>query len=243
MLSKKCCLFPSFPFVSWSESGWWYSCDRESERFHFATVTLHENPSSSQLNANRHDDKKWLTEQDQVHACPCLSLSIASQKTQYYLQTGYGLAYAVASAEMALLWGRCLCRSILLRNVFCGSILLRRVFCGFILSRCVLCGSILLRLRLCGSIGVFADWSCRRIDLADLSSWDVSSVVWWPCGFDVFAFCLALWLDLADLSSWDLSSAVQPCGFNIIVVQLFWVASLETCPFLATIASSLCVAL
>jgi hypothetical protein len=34
-----------------------------------------------------------------------MSLPTASQNTQYYLQAGYGLAYAVASAEMALFVG------------------------------------------------------------------------------------------------------------------------------------------
>jgi hypothetical protein len=115
-------------------------------------VILHESPSSSQLNANRHADKKWLTEQDQLHACHCMSLPIASQITQYCLQAGYGLAYAVASAEMALLRGRCLCGSILFETCLCGSILLRRVFCGSILLRRVLCGLILSRRCLCGSI-------------------------------------------------------------------------------------------
>jgi hypothetical protein len=69
-------------------------------------VLLHENPSSSQLNANRHaDNEPSLTEQDQIHACHCISLPIASQNTQYYLQAGYGLACAMASAQMALFEG------------------------------------------------------------------------------------------------------------------------------------------
>jgi hypothetical protein len=69
----------------------------------FATVSLHENPSSSQSNANRHADNKRSTKQDQIHACHCMSLPIASQNTQYYLQAGCGLApCAVASAKMAL---------------------------------------------------------------------------------------------------------------------------------------------
>jgi hypothetical protein len=42
------------------------------------------------------------TEQDQIHGCHCSSLPLASQNTQYYLQSGYGLACAVASAEMSL---------------------------------------------------------------------------------------------------------------------------------------------
>jgi hypothetical protein len=51
------------------------------------------------------------TTTDRINACHCMSLPIASQNTQYYLQASYGLACAVASAEMALLWGRCLCGS------------------------------------------------------------------------------------------------------------------------------------
>jgi hypothetical protein len=124
MLSKKCFLLPCFPFMSWSESGWWYLWDRESEWFHFATVLLHENPSSSQLHENRHSDNQPSTEQDRIHACHCMSLPLASQNAQCYLQAGYGLACAVASAEMALfvgalsfavpsVWGNVLCGSIL----------------------------------------------------------------------------------------------------------------------------------
>jgi hypothetical protein len=56
---------------------------------------------SSQLNANQHADNEPSTEQDRIHACHCMSLPTASQNTQYYLQAGYGLACAVASAEMA----------------------------------------------------------------------------------------------------------------------------------------------
>jgi hypothetical protein len=82
-----------------------YSCDRESERFHFATVLLHENPTLSQSNANRHSNNKRSTKQDQIPACHCMSLPTASQNTQHYLQAGYGLACAVASAEMALFLG------------------------------------------------------------------------------------------------------------------------------------------
>jgi hypothetical protein len=58
-----------------------------------------------QLNENRHSDNQPSTEQDQIHACHCVSLPIASQNTQYYLKAGYGLACAMASAEMALFVG------------------------------------------------------------------------------------------------------------------------------------------
>jgi hypothetical protein len=127
--------------------------DIQSEWFRFATVLLHENPSSSQLNANRHaDNEPSLTEQDQIHACHCISLPIASQNTQYYLQAGYGLACAMASAEMALFEGALsfavrsvggvsfAVRSIggtvfaAWRRVFCGSVRWGRCLCGLILS-------------------------------------------------------------------------------------------------------------
>jgi hypothetical protein len=42
------------------------------------------------------------TEKDQIQACHCMSLPIVSQSTRYCLQAGYGLACAVANAEMAL---------------------------------------------------------------------------------------------------------------------------------------------
>jgi hypothetical protein len=70
--------------------------------FHFATVLLHEIPSSSNSNANPHSDKKRSTEQDRIHTYHFMSLPIASQNTQYYLQAGYGVACSVASAEMTL---------------------------------------------------------------------------------------------------------------------------------------------
>jgi hypothetical protein len=54
------------------------------------------------LNANQHANNEPPTEQDQIHACHCISLPLSSQYTQYYLQAGYGLACAVASAKMAL---------------------------------------------------------------------------------------------------------------------------------------------
>jgi hypothetical protein len=41
-------------------------------------------------------------EQDRIHACHCMSLPIASQKTQNYLQDVCWLACAMASAEIAL---------------------------------------------------------------------------------------------------------------------------------------------
>jgi hypothetical protein len=113
------------------------------------------NPSSSQSNANPHADNKRTTEQDQIHACHCMSLPIASQNTQYYLQAGYGLARAVASAEMALFAEalsvrfdhlealsvprRCLCGSIIWRRCLFGSIVCAvqsfgGVFCSEALS-------------------------------------------------------------------------------------------------------------
>jgi hypothetical protein len=51
--------------------------------FLFAKVLLHENPTSSQSNANGHSDKKRSTEQDQIHACHCMGLPNASLNTQF----------------------------------------------------------------------------------------------------------------------------------------------------------------
>jgi len=66
-------------------------------------VLLQANPSSSQSNANQHaDSEPFLMMQDQIHVCHCMSLLIASQNTQCYLQAGCRLACAVASAKIAL---------------------------------------------------------------------------------------------------------------------------------------------
>jgi hypothetical protein len=62
--------------------------------------------------------------QDRIHASHCMSLPTAFQNTQYYLQAGYGLACAMASAETALLCGRRLCGSIHWGRRLCGLILL-----------------------------------------------------------------------------------------------------------------------
>jgi hypothetical protein len=77
-----------------------------------------------------------------------MSLPTASQNTQYYLQAGYGLACAVASAEMALfgeafaeaassfavgsVWGVVFCATIHLGRRLFGSIRLgrRMIHCG-----------------------------------------------------------------------------------------------------------------
>jgi hypothetical protein len=120
MLSKKWCLIPSFPFMSWSESRWWYSCDRESERLLVPMVLLQANPSLSQSNANWHADNKPSTEQDRIHGCHCMSVPFATQNTQYVV---CGLAHAthapVASDKMALfteaMWRHCLCGWIMQR--------------------------------------------------------------------------------------------------------------------------------
>jgi hypothetical protein len=77
-----------------------------------------------------------------------MSLPIASQNTQYYLQAGCRLACAVASAEMALFVGAL---SFAVRSiggvVFCVS-----VICGSIRWGRCLFGSIRCGRRLCGSI-------------------------------------------------------------------------------------------
>jgi hypothetical protein len=78
------------------------SCDRESERLLIPMVLLQANPSSSQLNAKKHADNEPWTEQDTIHACHCMSLPIASQNAQCYLQAGCGLACAMARAKMDL---------------------------------------------------------------------------------------------------------------------------------------------
>jgi hypothetical protein len=44
------------------ESGWWYSKHRECERLLISMVLLQANPSSSQSNANRHDNNKGLAD-------------------------------------------------------------------------------------------------------------------------------------------------------------------------------------
>jgi hypothetical protein len=116
-------------------------------------VLLHENPSLSQSNANRHADNKRSTEQDQIHACHCMSLPTASQNTQYYLQAGYGLACAVASAEMALFVGALSCRF----DPFGGVSFAVRSVGGFVfavrsIGGTVFCGSVRWGRRLCGSI-------------------------------------------------------------------------------------------
>jgi hypothetical protein len=85
--------------LSHCESEWWYSCDCDDEKFHFATVLQHENPSSSELNANHHANNKWSTLQDQIHSCRCMSLPTASQNIQYYLKAGCGLACAVVNLQ------------------------------------------------------------------------------------------------------------------------------------------------
>jgi hypothetical protein len=64
-------------------------------------VLLQANPSSSRSNTNRHADNEPSTEQDQIHACHCMSLPFATQNTQYYLQAGCGLACVVAIAGTA----------------------------------------------------------------------------------------------------------------------------------------------
>jgi hypothetical protein len=98
-------------------------------------VLLHENPSSYQSNANQHADSEPLTEQDQIHACHCMSLPTVSQNTQYYLQAGCGVACAMASAEVALFVGAL---SFAVRSVggvvFAVRSFWRRVLCGSILS-------------------------------------------------------------------------------------------------------------
>jgi hypothetical protein len=98
-----------------------------------------------------------------------MSLPTASQNTQYYLQAGYGLACAVASAEMTHFVGALSLRfdpfggaSFAVRSVggiisaslsfwrcvFCGSVHWGRRLCGSILYEACLCGSILLEARL-----------------------------------------------------------------------------------------------
>jgi hypothetical protein len=168
-----------------------------------------------------------MMEQDQIHACHYMSLPIASQNTRYCLQAGYGLAYAVASAEMALLWGHCLCGSILLRGVFCGlillrrclcgSILLRRAFCGSIMRGRLLCGSILLRCCLCGLI-MRGHLVCSSIMRRRRLCGSIGVFAAWPWGFNVFAVWLALWLDLAALSSCEMS----PLQFNLADSISLW---------------------
>jgi hypothetical protein len=175
MLPKKCCLLPSFPFVRWSESGWWYSCDCDNERLLIPMLLLQANPSLSQSNANWHAENEPLTEQDQIHACHCMSLPTASQNTQYYLQAGYGLACAMASARRNGSFCGGVCRDI----VFCGSILPRRVFCGSIMRRrCLLQFNPL-------EVLSFAVWSCGGgMSLAVGSFGDVvfcGSILWRHC--------------------------------------------------------------
>jgi hypothetical protein len=58
--------------------------------FHFATVLLHENPSSSQSNAYRHANNEPSTEQEQIHACHCMSLPIAFQNTRIIYRLAMG---------------------------------------------------------------------------------------------------------------------------------------------------------
>jgi hypothetical protein len=115
-----------------------------------------------------HSDKKRSTEQDQIHACHCMSLPTASQNTQYYLQAGYGLACAVARAEMAYFVGALslgassfLVRSVggvvsavrsFRRRVFCGSVRRGRCLCGSILSE-----ACLLRFSLLGALSLWFD--------------------------------------------------------------------------------------
>jgi hypothetical protein len=58
-------------------------------------MKTHHRPNRMQINMP-------TTTTDRINACHCMSLPIASQNTQYYLQAGCGLACAVASTEMAL---------------------------------------------------------------------------------------------------------------------------------------------
>jgi hypothetical protein len=206
-------------------AGWWYSCNRESERFHFATVLLHENPSSSQLNANRHANKKRSTEQDQIHACHCMSLpSAPPPNTQYYLQAGYGVACAVASAEMALfaeaLRRRCLCGTIIWRRRLCRSIMRRRCVCGSIMRRCCLWG---LTLQIC-----HPETSPLWFDLADSMSLRFDCFAAWPCRFVVLRRLLCGWTCRFDVF------AVWPVGRHCFcgsTLQIHRLLCSSTCRF------------
>jgi hypothetical protein len=121
-------------------------------------VLLHENPSSSQSNATRHSNNKRSTEQERIPACHCMSLPTASQNTQYYLQAGYGLAWALASAEMALFVGALSLGASSLRfDPFRGVSFAVRSVGGVVFAirsfpRRVFCGSVCWGHRLCGSI-------------------------------------------------------------------------------------------
>jgi hypothetical protein len=146
-------------------------------------VLLHENPSLTQLNANQHADNEPSAEQDQIHACHCMSLPTVSQNTQYFLHAGCGLACAMASAEMALfaaalsVWFDHL--EVLPLRLdhseesslwFDGFIIRRRRLCGSIIRRSCLCGLFLRRHCLCRrtvfcGYAIFAEvpslWRCR----------------------------------------------------------------------------------
>jgi hypothetical protein len=66
-------------------------------------VLLQAKSSLSQSNANQQADNEPSMEQDQIHACHCMSLPMAPKTpSQNHLQAVCGLACAVASAEMAL---------------------------------------------------------------------------------------------------------------------------------------------
>jgi hypothetical protein len=75
----KGCLFP------------WFCC---KQTFH--------HPNRMQIDMTTTNDRPNLRRLD---ACHCMSLPLAMQNTQYYLQAGCGLACAMASVEMALLDG------------------------------------------------------------------------------------------------------------------------------------------
>jgi hypothetical protein len=50
--------------------GWRYSHDCDNERFNFAAVLVHESPSLSQSNANRHYDRSLIvTNKCSVNVC------------------------------------------------------------------------------------------------------------------------------------------------------------------------------
>jgi hypothetical protein len=87
-----------------------------------------------------------------------MSLPTASQNTQYYLQAGYGLACAVANAEMALFVGALSLGASSLRfDPFGGVSFAVRSVGGVVFAvrsfwRRVFCGSVCWGRRLCGSI-------------------------------------------------------------------------------------------
>jgi hypothetical protein len=125
MPSQKCCLLPTFPFVSFSEPGWWYSCDRESERLLLIPmVLLQANPSLSQSNANRHADIKRPTELMLAIACTCPLHHPQMPSIIYRLVFGWHVPWL---APKWLFFRRpCLCGLIMRRCGLCGSMMRRR---------------------------------------------------------------------------------------------------------------------